>query len=182
LSFSYMGAIFSFVRAAVDHNFPPAPTWSTKDIPDLTGKVALVTGGNNGAFSSNRTAHPYADKPFSRYRQRNCKGALMNSAGTQAGFLTTLKALLEHNAKVYIAARNSEKAEAAIKDLKSQTGREAHFLRLDLADLYSVRAAAEEFTKCALISLQCRSVNNPVPGRKPNCIFSLIMGKLFVCQ
>ncbi|RDX47105.1 NAD-P-binding protein [Lentinus brumalis] len=28
--------------------FPPAPTWHPTDIPDLSGKVALVTGGNAG--------------------------------------------------------------------------------------------------------------------------------------
>jgi hypothetical protein len=27
--------------------FPPKPTWSTDDIPDLTGKVVLITGGNS---------------------------------------------------------------------------------------------------------------------------------------
>jgi retinol dehydrogenase 12 len=26
----------------------PRATWSADDIPDLTGKVALVTGGNTG--------------------------------------------------------------------------------------------------------------------------------------
>lgn len=57
------------------------------------------------------------------------------------------QALLAHNAKVYIAARSQEKAESAIKDLEEQTGRSAIFLQLDLADLPSVRAAAEEFLR-----------------------------------
>jgi len=56
------------------------------------------------------------------------------------------KALLSHNAKVYIAARNSEKADEAIADLKTVTGKEAIFLKLDLADLKAVKAAAEEFS------------------------------------
>lgn len=60
-----------------------------------------------------------------------------------------MQALLAHNAKVYIAARNKEKCEAAIKDLQTQTGKEAIFLKLDLADLKSVKAAAEEFLRCA---------------------------------
>jgi retinol dehydrogenase-12 len=46
---------------------------------------------------------------------------------------------------VYIAARNQEKAEQAIKDLHEETGKGAVFLKLDLADLKSVKAAAEEF-------------------------------------
>lgn len=29
-------------------NFPPAPTWTSKDIPDLGGKVFVVTGGYGG--------------------------------------------------------------------------------------------------------------------------------------
>ncbi|KAJ7787672.1 NAD-P-binding protein, partial [Mycena olivaceomarginata] len=59
----------------------------------------------------------------------------------------TVKALLQHNAKVYLAARSPEKAKEAIDDLKSQTGKEAEFLQLDLADLHSVKRAVEEFTK-----------------------------------
>ena len=57
----------------------------------------------------------------------------------------TVKALLQHNAKVYLAARSRSKAEAAIKDLKEATGKEAIFLELDLGSLASVRRAAEEF-------------------------------------
>jgi len=48
---------------------------------------------------------------------------------------------------VYIAARNQKKVEEAINDLKSQTGKEALFLQLDLADLKSVKEAAEDFQK-----------------------------------
>jgi len=28
--------------------FPAKPEWTAKDMPDLTGKVACVTGGNTG--------------------------------------------------------------------------------------------------------------------------------------
>ena len=57
------------------------------------------------------------------------------------------QALLNHNAKVYIAARNPGKANEAIKDLKEKTGKEALFLQLDLADLKSVKMAAENFSR-----------------------------------
>ncbi len=53
--------------------------------------------------------------------------------------------MLKHNAKVYLAARSQEKATAAIASLKEETGREAIFLKLDLANLASVKAAAQEF-------------------------------------
>jgi NAD(P)-dependent dehydrogenase (short-subunit alcohol dehydrogenase family) len=61
--------------------------------------------------------------------------------------LEPLQALLQHNAKVYLAARSPEKAKEAINDLKSQTGKEAKFLQLDLADLHSVKRAVQEFTE-----------------------------------
>jgi retinol dehydrogenase-12 len=57
------------------------------------------------------------------------------------------QALLEHNAKVYIAARNKTKTEEAIEDLRQQTGRQAVFLQLDLADMKAVKAAAEELLR-----------------------------------
>jgi retinol dehydrogenase-12 len=47
---------------------------------------------------------------------------------------------------VYIATRSADKAEAVIDELKATTGKESvFFLRLNLADLDSVKAAAEEF-------------------------------------
>ncbi|KZP27444.1 NAD(P)-binding protein [Athelia psychrophila] len=100
-----MGAIHSSISEA----FPPRPEWTAKDIPDLSGKVTVVTGANTGV-------------------------------GWE-----TAKALLEHNAKVYVAARSPEKAHKAIEELKSVTGKQAYFLKLDLADLKSVKAAAAEF-------------------------------------
>ncbi|KAJ3555250.1 hypothetical protein NM688_g2682 [Phlebia brevispora] len=55
------------------------------------------------------------------------------------------KHLLARNAKVYLAARSQSKAEAAITGLQEATGKIAIFLQLDLADLDSVKRAAEEF-------------------------------------
>jgi len=100
-----MGLIVSIFN----EGFPPKSKFTVDDIPDLTGKVIIVTGGNSGIGKE------------------------------------TAKALLAHNAKVYIAARNQERVENAIKELKDQTGNEAVFLKLDLGDLKSIRAAAGEF-------------------------------------
>ena len=36
----HMGSAVSVVQ----QSFPPKPTWGVDDIPDLTGKVVLVTG------------------------------------------------------------------------------------------------------------------------------------------
>ena len=47
---------------------------------------------------------------------------------------------------MYIAARSQEKSQKAIDDLKKETGKETvFFLKLDLADLVAVKAAAEEY-------------------------------------
>ncbi|KAJ6622275.1 NAD-binding protein [Mycena sp. CBHHK59/15] len=80
-----------------------------RDIPDLSGKIIIVTGGNSGI-----------------------------------GY-HTVKQLLLKNATVYLAARSPEKAAAAITQLQRETQKCAVFLELDLADLASVRRAAEAF-------------------------------------
>ncbi|KAK7682520.1 hypothetical protein QCA50_014320 [Cerrena zonata] len=104
-----MGNAFTTLRIFWDQSSPPKSAFSTDQIPDLTGRVAIVTGGNVGVGKE------------------------------------TVKALLEHNARVYLGSRSKSKAEAAIKELKEATGKEAIFLELDLASLASVRKAAEEF-------------------------------------
>jgi retinol dehydrogenase-12 len=55
--------------------------------------------------------------------------------------------LLSKNATVYIAGRDSNKASAAIAELQTATQKTAKFLSLDLSDLTSVKAAAEEFSR-----------------------------------
>jgi len=100
-----LASLLIFLR----QSFPPKPTFTVNDIPDLSGKVIIVTGANTGV-----------------------------------GF-ETAKALLAHNARVYVAARNREKTEAAIEQLKNLTGGQAIFLKLDLANLKAVKIAAAEF-------------------------------------
>ncbi|KAJ6514336.1 NAD(P)-binding protein [Mycena vitilis] len=99
-----MGSTISILKQA----WPPKSKFSVDDVPDLSGKVIIVTGANSGVGKE------------------------------------TVKALLQHNAKVYLAARSPANARAAIDDLKAQTGKEAEFLELDLADLHSIKRAAEE--------------------------------------
>lgn len=75
-----------------------------------------------------------------------CKGLTFPVIGGHSGIgKETVRALLAHNARVYVASRNEERAQEAIEELKKDTGNEAIFLQLDLADLKSVRRAADEF-------------------------------------
>ncbi|OLL24330.1 putative oxidoreductase [Neolecta irregularis DAH-3] len=81
-------------------------------IPDLSGKIALVTGGNTGI-----------------------------------GYITCLE-LVRHNAKVYLGARNKDRAQEAIKQLKNQVPTaQVEWLSLDLGDLNRVEEAASNFKK-----------------------------------
>lgn len=90
--------------------FPGKPQWSIDQIPNLTGQVIIVTGGNAGIGRE------------------------------------TCKVLLDKGAKVYLAARNKSKADDAIEWIRTETnGKTPIFLELDLANLDSVRRAAEEF-------------------------------------
>ncbi|KIM40868.1 hypothetical protein M413DRAFT_27993 [Hebeloma cylindrosporum] len=101
-----MGVVLSIIN----ESFPPKSKFNVEDIPDLSGKVMIVTGANTGIGKE------------------------------------TARALLAHNAKVYIATRNQGKAEEAIKELKEETGKEGIFLKLDLSDLNAIKSAAEEFS------------------------------------
>ncbi|KAJ7654397.1 hypothetical protein DFH06DRAFT_1202270 [Mycena polygramma] len=93
----------------LSQSFPPKTKFSTNDVPDLAGKVCIVTGGNTGVGKE------------------------------------TIRVLLNKNSKVYMAARSQSKAEAAIKELKEQTGKDALFLKLDLGDLKTIKVSAAEF-------------------------------------
>ena len=72
-------------------------------------------------------------------------GELPGFPGNGTPFDGSLQALLQHNAKVYLAARSKEKAGNAIASLKEATGKEAIFLELDLSSLSAVKKSAGEF-------------------------------------
>ncbi|KAI1346209.1 hypothetical protein F5Y01DRAFT_320012 [Xylaria sp. FL0043] len=92
--------------------FPPKPNFTEKNLPELNGKVYLVTGANTGVGKE------------------------------------LAQMLYSKHAKVYIAARSEAKAAAAIEDIKKAeptSEGELVFLKLDLADLTTIKASVEEF-------------------------------------
>jgi len=83
--------------------------WSTADIPDQSGRIAVVTGANGGLG------------------------------------LETSRALAAAGAHVVMAARNQEKAAAAVEDIRSTVAENAlEVVALDLGSQDSARAAAEQ--------------------------------------
>jgi NAD(P)-dependent dehydrogenase (short-subunit alcohol dehydrogenase family) len=95
--------------------------FDTTKIPNLSGKVAIVTGGNGGI-----------------------------------GYQTT-KQLANHGARVYMASRNQEKCEKAMKELQEEHDKlpedqkngveklDIQFVKLDLMQLSSCKEAGEAF-------------------------------------
>src|SRR3954469_14354391 len=70
---------------------------------------------------------------------------LITGANTGIG-RATATALADSGARVVLACRSAEKTAPVLDDIKTRTGNQAvQFLPLDLADLDSVRSAAEPF-------------------------------------
>jgi NAD(P)-dependent dehydrogenase (short-subunit alcohol dehydrogenase family) len=84
--------------------------WNSNDIPDLNGKVIIVTGGNSGL-----------------------------------GY-ESVKAFAGHNATVILASRSVDRGEQARKEILIKTpGSKIAVMQLDLSDMASIRAFADDF-------------------------------------
>ncbi|KAM0430104.1 hypothetical protein ACHAPT_006110 [Fusarium lateritium] len=120
-----MGGSFSstFTQA-----FPPKPNFTEKDVPNLSGKVSLTT--LLVAF--------YLLTP---------QVYIVTGSNTGVG-KELARMLYSKNARVYIAARSEEKANRAMEDIKKvapDSSGSMDFLRLDLADLTTIKASADLF-------------------------------------
>jgi protochlorophyllide reductase len=84
-------------------------TWSEHEIPDQTGRTALITGANSGIG------------------------------------LRTVQVLAEHGARVLLACRSADRGATAVRTVTDAVPTaKAELVPLDLADLRSVHAAAEQ--------------------------------------
>jgi NAD(P)-dependent dehydrogenase (short-subunit alcohol dehydrogenase family) len=97
------------------------------------------------------------------------KTFVITGGNSGAGFEASC-ILLGKGAKVVMLNRNPEKSTAAIEKLKQEFGAEAEvsFVRMDLADLSSVRKAAEEVSKTVpqIDALMCNAAIAQVPTKK----------------
>lgn len=76
------------------------------------------------------------------------RGKIVIVTGANTGIgKATVAAIMEKGAKVILACRCRERGEAAICDLRSQAACDLELMPLDLADLDSVRAFANDFRK-----------------------------------
>ena len=110
------------VAALYDQGRPPKPTFSVEQIPDLSGKVAIVTGATAGKIEP-RTAMLNKRSLGSRYWKGNSQGPdrLRWKLSIRLNRLKPCvpgasQELLNHNAKVYFGARSREKGEKAEKE------------------------------------------------------------------
>lgn len=84
---------------------------------------------------------------------------------------------------MYIAARDQVKSERAIEELKISTGKEAVFLKLDLASLKAIKTAAEEFLRSTLFVHESdvwsakiyRQQGDPVRRSYQQCVSTIVL-------
>ncbi len=98
----------------------------------------------------------------------NGKTYVITGANAGAGF-QAVRLLLARGAKVVMLNRSTERSNTAIKALKQEFGAQSNvsFVRMDLSDLSSVRAAAQEVLNTAprIDALICNAAIAQVPKR-----------------
>lgn len=116
---------------------PPTPELTEKSLPDLSGKVYIVTGGASGVG-------------FELCKVRTARSLVLVSPRSPNVTCGHTQILYFKNSTVYIAGRSATNGETAIEAIKKEhptsTGT-LKFLQIDLSDLATVKPAAEEFMR-----------------------------------
>jgi len=116
----------------ISQAFPPQAKFTERNLPDQTGKVPP----NSRIYHEEGQRKLTIDQVF-----------LVTGASSGVGE-ELAQILYSHSAKVYVAARNPEKATRAIERIKTNFPNakgELIYLHLDLDDLTTIKASAEEF-------------------------------------
>ncbi|KAG9263080.1 dehydrogenase/reductase SDR family member 13 [Astyanax mexicanus] len=108
--------------------------------------------------------------------QLHGKTVVITGSNTGIGKATALN-LAKRGARVILACRDQRRAEAAVSDIKKETGNnEVLYMHLDLADLQSVRTFAENFLKTeARLDILINNAGLVVKGRTKEG-FGMIFG------
>jgi retinol dehydrogenase-12 len=110
--------------------FIPKPTLTEKNLKDQSGKVS------------------HAPPSFCRRTKANIVQVFIVTGGYAGVGWQLTNILYQHNATIYVAGRSTEKGEKAIGEFKKahpNSKGTLHFLNLDLADLSTIKASADEF-------------------------------------
>lgn len=115
---------------------PPTPEFTEESLPDLSGKVYIVTGGASGVG-------------FELCKVRTARSLVLVAPQTNVMCGHT-QILYSKNSTVHLAGRSATNGETAIEAIKKEhptsTGT-LKFLHIDLSDLATVKPAAEEFMR-----------------------------------
>ncbi|OCH86004.1 hypothetical protein OBBRIDRAFT_814827 [Obba rivulosa] len=108
--------------------------------------------------SCNTSQGYWATPTFSTNDIPDLTWRVMIVTGSCSAISLVVVALLQHNAKVYMASRSEKKVEVAIKNLKELTGKEALLLQLNLCNVAAIKRSTQEFRRSAAFSLVLLSV------------------------
>ncbi|UKZ52455.1 hypothetical protein TrVGV298_006232 [Trichoderma virens] len=135
-----------------------------------------------GSISFMQQSFPGAPK-FTDKDVPDLKGKTVIVTGSNTGLGKIMAQILySKNAKVYMMARSEEKTKTAIDSIKSTVGKsdgELIYLKLDLSDIPSAKASAEEFLhreKNLHLLFNNAGVGYPEPGSKTKQGYELQLG------
>ncbi|KAI1860294.1 uncharacterized protein JN550_011560 [Neoarthrinium moseri] len=164
------------LSSVVTHFFRPKPTFTEQDLPDLQGKIYIVTGSSTG------TSCPgYYD---------DCKLSTTDNL-IPDGYDSNIN-MPTNVEQVYVAARTERKGQQAIDNIKASvpfSKGSLVFLHFDLSDLLIVKAAAESFLaqekrlhvlfdNAGVMSSPVKSVQGYELNLALNCIATFLFTKL----